>query len=83
MISCTVTTALAESMLPFTSVTRNQIVLAPTSEQSKLDLLKVLVAIVQLSVEPLSISDTVTEPAPLASRLTVTFWVSTVGLIVS
>ena len=73
MISCTVTTALAESMLPFTSVTRNQIVLAPTSEQSKLDLLKVLVAIVQLSVEPLSMSDKVTEPAPLASRLTVTF----------
>ena len=73
MISCTVTTALAESMLPLTSVTRNQIVLAPTSEQSKLDLLKVLVAIEQLSVELLSISATVTEPAPLASRLTVTF----------
>ena len=73
MISCTVTTALAESILPFTSVTRNQIVLAPTLLQSKLDLLKVLVAIEQLSVELLSISATVTEPAPLASRLTVTF----------
>ena len=58
-------------------------VLAPTSEQSKFVLLNVLLAIEQLSVDPLSISPTVTEPAPLASKLTVMFWVSTVGLIVS
>ena len=57
--------------------------MAPTLLQSKLVLLNVLLAIEQLSVDPLSMSATVTEPAPLASKLTVTFWVSTVGLITS
>ena len=73
IISCTVITALAESTLPFTSVTRSQIVLVPTSLQSKLDLLNVRVAIVQLSVEPLSTWVAMILPAPVASRLTVRF----------
>ena len=81
--SCTVITALAESTLPFTSVTRSQIVLVPTFEQSKLYLLKVRVAIVQLSVEPLSTCVAVILPLPVASKLTVRFCVSNVGLITS
>ena len=71
--SCTVITALAESTLPFTSVTIKYTVLAPTFEQSKLYLLNVRVDIVQLSVEPLSTCVAVILPAPLASRLTVRF----------
>ena len=71
--SCTVITALAESTLPFTSVTIKYTVFVPTSLQSKLDLLKVRVAIVQLSVELLSTCVAVTLPLPLASRLTVKF----------
>ena len=47
--------------------------LAPTFEQSKLDLLKVLVAMAQLSVDPLSTCVAVILPAPVASRLTVRF----------
>ena len=71
--SCTVITALAESTLPFTSVTIKYTVLAPTSEQSKLDLLNVLVEIVQLSVDPLSTCVAVILPLPVASKLTVRF----------
>ena len=57
--------------------------LAPTFEQSKLDLLNVRVAIVQLSVDPLSTCVAVIDPLPLASRLTVKFWVITWGKVVS
>jgi hypothetical protein len=64
--------ALAESVLPFTSVTTKNTELDPTSKQSKLDLLSVLVAILQLSDEPLSTSDTVVLVLPLESRLMVT-----------
>ena len=42
------------------------------SAQSKLDLLSVLVAILQLSVEPLSTSDEAILALPVESRLTVT-----------
>ena len=66
-------TALAESTLPFTSVTRSQIVLVPTSEQSKLDVLNVRVEIVQLSVDPLSTCVAVILPLPVASKLTIKF----------
>ena len=55
----------------------------PTSEQSKLDLLNVMLLIEQLSDDPLSTCVAVTLPAPLASRLTVKFCVTTVGLITS
>ena len=64
--------ALAESVFPFTSVTTRNTELVPTSKQSKLDLLSVLLAILQLSVEPLSTSDTVVLVLPLESRLMVT-----------
>ena len=71
--SVTVIKALAESTLPFTSVTRSQIVLVPTSEQSKLDVLNIRVEIVQLSVDPLSTCVAVILPLPLASRLSIMF----------
>ena len=64
--------ALAESVFPFISVTTRNTELDPTSKQSKLDLLSVLVAILQLSDEPLSTSDTVVLVLPLESRLMVT-----------
>ena len=66
-------TALAESTLPFTSVTIKYTVFVQTSLQSKLDLLNVRVEIVQLSVDPLSTCVAVILPLPVASKLTVRF----------
>ena len=66
-------TALAESTLPIASVMIKYTVFVPTSLQSKLDLLNVLVAMAQLSVDPLSTCVAVILPLPIASRLTVRF----------
>ena len=81
IVSLKSTTADAESMLPFTSVTYNQMVLVPASLQSKDDWLKVMFPIEQLSDEPLSIWAVPVTACPLASRYKVIFWVMTVGLI--
>ena len=75
--------ALAKSVLPFTSVTVKNTEFTPIFEQSNVDLLNVIVSIVQLSDEPLSTSEVVILPFPLASRLTVTACVKTVGLMIS
>ena len=64
------------------TITKN-IELDPTSKQSKLDLLSVLVAILQLSLEPLSTSDTVVLALPLESILMVTVCEITIGFSVS
>ena len=53
------------------------------SAQSKLDLLSVLLAILQLSVEPLSTSDEAILALPVESRLMVSDCVTTIGLKVS
>ena len=52
-------------------------------DQSKLDLLKAIDAIPQLSEEPLSICATVTVACPEASKLATIFWVTTTGLFTS
>ena len=81
--STTVTVAVSLAWLPFSSWTNNVIVLDPKSSQSKVEALKNLNAIPQLSLDPLSISETVMDAAPLESRLTVISCVTTVGSVVS
>ena len=71
MVSSTVTVALLESMLLFTSVTLKYTVLAPTSEQLKLVMSKLIPWMVQLSLLLLSMSPVVMLAEPLASRYTV------------
>ena len=66
-MSTTVTTAVAESTLPLTSVAVSITVLAPTSLQSKLKMSRDRV-ILQLSNELLSISVVVILAAPLVSK---------------
>ena len=67
-VSCTVITAFALSILPLVSVTYNFTATNPTFEQSKLDLLNVLVAIPQLSVLPLSTWAAVIVATPVAFK---------------
>ena len=55
MLSNTFTIAVAESLIPLTSVTINLTGFAPMLLQLKSYLLRVFVAIAQLSLEPLSI----------------------------
>ena len=82
-LSSTVTFALAVDTLPLLSVTVKVTVFVPTSEQTKSVWLKASVAIPQLSYDELLIIATVIRPCPLASRLIVWFWASTVGTSLS
>src|SRR5690606_39124382 len=77
VMSSTVTIAVALSVLPFTSVTVRVTVLSPTCEQSKSYWLSVMLAIPQVSVEPLSISAAVMLVLPVASSWMVMFLVTT------
>ena len=76
-------TVLAKSKLPLISVTIKKTVLEPISEQLKVDLLSILVAIAQLSLDPLSTSFAETLTLPLESRLTVRGFDKTFGFIES
>ena len=82
-VSNTVTVAAAESRLPLTSVTLNCTVFAPTFEQLKLLLSRLLVLMPQASLLPLSMSAAVMFTFPLPSKYTVMSWVTTVGLMIS
>src|SRR5690554_2163777 len=79
----TVTIAVALSVLPFESVTVRVTVLSPTCEQSKSYWLSVMLAIPQVSVEPLSISAAVMLALPVASSWMVMFLVTTTGAVMS
>ena len=57
--------------------------LAPKSAQLKVDLLKVRLLILQLSELPLFICEAVMVAEPELFRLTLIFWVTTKGLMVS
>ena len=71
-------------MLPLTSVTVIVTVLVPTCEQSQTRSgLKAIVAIPQLSLDPLSTSATEIDPLPDPSRVTVTGLQRAVGSSVS
>ena len=73
ILSSTVIVAVAESEFPLASVTVKVTVFAPTFEQSKVVLSNVIVAIEQLSLEPLSICEAVIVAFPEASNGTVMF----------
>ena len=66
ILSCTVTTAVAVLLLPFTSVTVKVTVFAPTFAHVKLFGDTVMVAIEQLSDEPLFTCAAVTLAVPAA-----------------
>ena len=59
------------ALLPLLSVTVRVTVLAPTSEQVKSSMSKVLEAMPQASEDPLFTSLAVVDPFPVASRYTV------------
>ena len=82
-MSSIVTVAVAVLLFPLVSVTVNITVLIPTSEQLKVVLSRLIEAIPQLSVEPLSISVVEIVTFPEASNGTVKFLVITVGCTVS
>ena len=72
-MSTTVTVAMQVEMLPLTSVTVSVILFAPTLEQLKLLFEIVVLAIPQLSEDPLFICDAVMVALPEAFRLIVMF----------
>ena len=72
-MSFTVTVAVQVLELPLTSVTVRVTVLAPTFAQVKLFGLTVVLAMLQLSDDPLSMSPAVIDALPLPSRKTVVF----------
>ena len=65
-LSSTVMVAVQVVVLPFTSVTVSVSVFAPTSAQAKLVWLKEILAMAQLSLDPLSTAAAVVEPWPEA-----------------
>ena len=83
MLSVTVTTAVQVLLLPFTSVTVNVTLLAPTFAQVKAVWLKPRVAMPHASVEPLFTAAAVVEALPLVSKMTVTFWQVATGATLS
>ena len=66
-LSSTVTVAVAVLTLPLLSVTVRVTVLAPTSAQSKDVTSRARLWMPQASLDPLSMSSAVMEPAPVAS----------------
>ena len=66
-LSSTVTVAVADALLPLLSVTVRVTVLAPTLAQPKDVMSRAMVWMPQASLEPLSMSAVVMEPAPEAS----------------
>lgn len=70
-LSCTVTLALQEAVLPLTSVTVSTTVLTPVLAQVKVEGETVKTPIPQLSVLPLFICAAVTVAVPLAPNCTV------------
>ncbi len=83
IVSITVTVAVVESVLLFTSVPYRVTVFAPISEQSNIVESKLNVTAPQASLLPLSISAVVMLACPLASKYKLMFCASIVGLIVS
>jgi hypothetical protein len=68
ILSSTVTIASLELELPLTSVTVKETILAPISAQVKSDLSKTKLAILQLSEDPVSISEVVIETIQLEAN---------------
>lgn len=83
VLSFIVTIAVPVELLPLVSVTVSVTEFAPMLAQVKVVWLKTLVAIPQLSVDPLSIWPGVIIALPLASRFTEMFCVATTGAVVS
>ena len=82
-LSCTVTTAVQELVLPEASATARVTVLLPMLEQKKRSWLSARVSIPQLSLEPLSIWALVMVATPAASRLTLMGWQTAFGGMIS
>ena len=83
MLSTTITVAVAEAEFEHKSVAVKVTVLLPKSEHVKAVLSKASVMSPQLSTEPLSMSAVVIEALPSASKMMVTFCVTTVGSVES
>jgi len=83
MLSTTVTVEVAVLLFPFTSVTVRVTVFAPKSAQLKVDGLTLVLAMPQASLEPVETFEATMLALPAASRLTVIFCATAVGLMVS
>jgi len=83
MLSWTVTIAVWEALFPLTSITVKITVLSPTLVQSKEVISNEVLVILQLSKEPLSISEGIILATPFAFSSTTIFLVITVGAILS
>ena len=83
VLSTTVTVAPQVELLPFTSVTVSVTGTGPTSAQVKVVRLSDRLAIPQASLLPLFTAAAVVLPLPVASRVTVTFWQTATGAVLS